>query len=90
MVIGFKTKDYADITGENITNYCGVNTVVGKDGTILSTSFKDMATGEKIETAGVTEENIAKDSFEMKQGDNSFICKGAKVGDYVVVCGEPK
>ena len=90
VIIGYKTKDYADITGENLTNYCGVNTVVGKDGTILSTSFKDMSTGEKTETVGVTEENIAKDTFEMKQGDNSFVCKGAKVGDYIVVCGEPK
>ena len=90
VVIGFNSADYADITGENLADYCGVNTLIGKDDVVLSTSFKEMAPGNKLQFAGVTEENLAKDSYEMQHGPNHFICKSAKVGDFTVVCGEPK
>ncbi len=90
VIIGYKSAAYADITGENITDYCGVNTIIGKDGTILSTSFNEMGTGNKLETVAATDANIAKESFEMQHGPNHFICKAAKVGEYIVLCGEPK
>ena len=90
VVIGFTTDEYSKVTGSDVAKTCGVNTVVLKDGAVISATLDGVKAGDVLDTLGVKTDEVKKGSFDMKVGDASYTCKAAEIDNYIVICAEPK
>ncbi len=90
VVVGFKTADYVEVTGEKLADSCGVNTVILENGTILSTTLDASETGKDLASLGLKDEDIQKGSFEMTVGDAKYQCKSEVIETYTLISAEPQ
>ncbi len=90
VVIGFTTDEYTKVNGADVAKSCGVNTVVLKDGAVISATLDGVKAGDVLDTLGVKTDDVTKGSFDMKVGDASYSCKAATIDNYIVICAEPK
>ena len=90
VVVGFTTDEYTKVNGADVAKTCGVNTVVLKDGAVISSTLDGVKAGDSLDALGVKADDLTKDSFTMKVGDASYTCKAAAIDNYNVICAEPK
>lgn len=90
VIVGFKTSEYAAVTGEKLADDCGVNTVALKDGTIISTTMDGVEVGKGLDSLGVKEDDMKNGSFTMTVGDAKYQCKAGTVDNYQFISAEPQ
>lgn len=85
VVIGLKTDAYADVTGANLAEKCGNNTLIVKDGTVISSTLEGVDAQATTESAGISEDDLKKDSFSLTVGDRTYTCKAKTVDEFSLV-----
>lgn len=89
VIIALTTDEYADVSGENLAEKCGCNTVILKDGAVLSSTLNGVSAGDTADELGVTEADLAAGEFTLTADSVSCRCKAADVERYTVICAEP-
>lgn len=89
VIIGVTTEDYADVCGDTIAEKCGVNTIVLRDDTVISSTLVGVNAQDTAQTLGISDEDMQKESFTLTVGDARYLCLSASAGDYTVICAEP-
>ena len=90
VIIGFTSDEYADVTGENLAEKCGVNTIVLSEGAVLSSTLDKAEAGAALDSLGVKAEDLEKGSFSMTVDGKSYDCKSKTADELTVICAEPK
>lgn len=90
VIIGFKTTDYATVTGENLADECGVNTIVLKDDVVLSSTLEKVKAGDKAEDLGIKADDVKKGSLDLKADGTEYKCKAEAIDSFTLICAEPK
>ena len=90
VIIGFKTTDYATVTGENLADECGVNTIVLKDDVVLSSTLEKVKAGDKAEDLGIKADDVKKGSLDLKADGTVYKCKAEAIDSFTLICAEPK
>ena len=90
VIIGFKTTDYATVTGENLADECGVNTIVLKDDDVLSSTLEKVKAGDKAEDLGIEADDVKKGSLDLKADGTEYKCKAEAIDSFTLICAEPK
>lgn len=88
VITELKTAEYAEVCGANLAEKCGENTVIIKDGEVLSSTLEGVKTGDAVDTLGISSEDLEKGSFTATVSGKSYTCKAAVSGDYTVICAE--
>lgn len=88
VITELKTAEYAEVCGANLAEKCGENTVILKDGEVLSSTLEGVKTGDAVDTLGISSEDLEKGSFTATVSGKSYTCKAAVSGDYTVICAE--
>ena len=88
VVIGAKTYDYDKVTGENVAEKCGVNTIVLSEGAVLSSTMDKVERGAKAEDIGIKTDDIEKGEFALTVDGVTYNCKSKAADDFTVICAE--
>lgn len=91
VIIELSTDEYADVCGANLAEKCGNNTVIIKDGAVLSSTLSGVNPADDPEKLGITD----ADSFTLTVEGKEYQCMSTKAGSkmeglFTVVCAEPK
>lgn len=86
VVIDIDTDTYTLVTGENLAKSCKGNTIIAKDGKIISSNF-DVAEATELENLGITEDMLNADVFTITVDDINYSLSAEKVDDYAVISG---
>ncbi|MBR1482638.1 MAG: hypothetical protein IJ598_06685 [Ruminococcus sp.] len=89
VVVGYQDAGYADVTGSNIAQTCGLNTVVLEKDSVISTTVEGVEVGVNLDALGVKDEDLGKESFTMTAGDKKYTAMAVTNGDYVVITAAP-
>lgn len=90
VIVSYKTDDYDDVTGKNLADKCGANTIVVYENAVLSSTLEQAKEGDPTDMLGVSADSIEKGSFSMKVDNASYNCKSVVIDDYTLICAEPK
>lgn len=85
VIIGLTSDEYGELCGDKLADVCGQNTLVIKDGTVVSSTMTGAYAGDSLETLNISEDDLEKDSFSLTVDGSKYQCKPAKAGDYIVV-----
>lgn len=86
VVIDIDTDTYTLVTGENLAKSCKGNTIIAKDGNIISSNF-DIAEATELKNLGINEDNLKADAFTVTVDDINYSLSAEKVDDYTVISG---
>lgn len=89
VIIGSTEDSYGEIKGESIAYDCNDNTLIVKEGAIVSSSFaeNDKTT---LSDMGITEDMISNGNFTVDVNGKSYLCKAQTQGDYTAICAVPQ
>lgn len=90
VIVGITTDEYAKVTGETLADSCGVNTVVLKDGEVLSSTLEQVKAGDKADKLGIKDEDVKKGSLDLKVDGKEYNGKAGTVESYTLITAEPK
>lgn len=86
VVIDIDTNTYASVTGKDIAKSCKGDTIIAKDGKIISSNF-DIAEATQLENLGITEDMLNDDAFTITVNDVNYSLSAESVDDYTVISG---
>lgn len=86
VIIDTNTDTYAMVTGENLADSCKGDTIIAKDGKIVSSSF-DLGGASELESLGVTDNMLKSESFALTVGDSKYTLSAEDVDGYTVISG---
>ena len=89
VVVGFDSADYAKVSGINLADECGDNTVVIKDDKVISSNIDGIELDKTLEDIGISKDDLKKDSFTFKAGDKSYNAVATTSGGLTAICASP-
>ena len=86
VIIDADTSDYAAVMGADIANGCKGDTIIVKDGEVVSTN---MNLGDKgLESAGITDEMIRSENFNVTIDGTTYSLSSMPSGEYTIISGQ--
>lgn len=89
VIIDVNTDTYASVTGENLADECKGDTIIAKDGKIVSSSF-DLGGAAELSSLGVTDSMLNSKDFTISVNDNQYILSSENVDGYTILSGTEK
>lgn len=89
VIIDIDTDTYTAVTGENLADECKGDTVIAKDGKIVSSSF-DLEGATELADLGVTDSMLNSKDFTLTVNDNKYTLSAENVEGYTVISGTVK
>lgn len=86
VIIDINTDSYTSVTGENLADSCKGDTIIAKDGKIISSNLEADGAGE-LADLGITDEMLGKESFTITVEDKSYTLSAENVEGYTVISG---
>lgn len=86
VIIDINTDTYASVTGENLAKNCKGDTIIAKDGKIISSNF-DIAEATELENLEITEDLLKANAFTITVNDINYSLSSEKIEDYTVISG---
>ena len=86
VIIDTNTSDYSAVIGADIANGCKGDTIIVKDGEVVSTN---MNLGDKgLESAGITDEMIRSENFNVTIDGTTYSLSSMPSGEYTIISGQ--
>ena len=86
VIIDTNTSDYLAVIGADIANGCKGDTIIVKDGEVVSTN---MNLGDKgLESAGITDEMIRSENFNVTIDGATYSLSSMPSGEYTIISGQ--
>lgn len=86
VIIDINTDSYTSVTGENLADSCKGDTIIARDGKIISSNLEADGAGE-LADLGITDEMLGKESFTITVEDKSYTLSAENVEGYTVISG---
>lgn len=86
VIIDINTDSYTSVTGENLADSCKGDTIIAKDGKIISSNLETDGAGE-LADLGITDEMLGKESFTITVENKSYTLSAENVEGYTVISG---
>ena len=86
VIIDINTDSYTSVTGENLADSCKGDTIIAKDGKIISSNLETDGASE-LADLGITDEMLGKESFTITVEDKSYTLSAENVEGYTVISG---
>lgn len=86
VIIDINTDSYTSVTGENLADSCKGDTIIARDGKIISSNLEADGAGE-LADLGITDETLGKESFTITVEDKSYTLSAENVEGYTVISG---
>lgn len=88
VIIDLNTDTYQLVTGKSLADSCKGDTIIAKDGEIVSTSFE--STNSDLKGFGITDDMLKSDSFTISVNDKAYTLSATTVEGYTVISGAEK
>lgn len=88
VIIDLNTDTYQIVTGESLAESCKSDTIIAKDGNIVSTSFNSDA--KDLAGFGITDDMLKSESFTITVNDTEYTLCADTVDGYTVISGAEK
>lgn len=86
VIIDTNTNDYASVIGADIAKGCKGDTIIVKNGEVVSTN---MNLGDKgLKSAGITDEMIRSENFNVTIDGTSYSLSSMPSGEYTIISGQ--
>lgn len=86
VIIDTDTSDYSAVIGGDIAKSCKGDTIIVKDGEVVSTN---MNLGDKgLESAGITDEMIRSENFNVTIDGTEYSLSSMPSGEYTIISGQ--
>ena len=86
VIIDTNTSDYSAVIGADIANGCKGDTIIVKNGEVVSTN---MNLGDKgLESAGITDEMIRSENFNVTIDGTTYSLSSMPSGEYTIISGQ--
>jgi hypothetical protein len=89
VIIDIDTDTYTAVTGEKLADECKGDTIIAKDGKIVSSSF-DLDGANELSSLGVTDSMLKAKDFTLTVNDNKYTLSAENVEGYTVISGTVK
>lgn len=86
VIINIDTDTYTSVTGENLADNCKGDTLIAKDGKIISSNF-DIKGANELESLGVKEDMLSSGAFTITVDDIKYTFSAENVEGYTVISG---
>lgn len=86
VIIDIDTDTYTSVTGENLAQNCIGETIIAKNGKIISTNL-DISGISELESLGITDEMINNKDFEITIDNKNYTLVADNIDEYVVISG---
>lgn len=86
VIVGYNSKEYAKVTGVDLADSCGENTVVIKEDKVLSSNIDGIEREQSLEDIGISNDDLKKDSFTFKADGKTYNAVAATDGELTVIC----
>lgn len=86
VIIDINTDSYTYVTGENLADSCKGDTIIARDGKIISSNLEADGASEFADL-GITDEMLGKESFTITVEDKSYTLSTENVEGYTVISG---
>ena len=86
VIIDTNTSDYSAVIGADIAKSCKGDTIIVKNGEVVSTN---MNLGDKgLESAGITDEMIRSENFNVRIDGTTYSLSSMPSGEYTIISGQ--
>lgn len=86
VIIDTNTNDYSSVIGADIAKNCKGDTIIVKNGEVVSTN---MNLGDKgLESAGITDDMIRNENFNVTIDGTSYSLSSMPSGEYTIISGQ--
>lgn len=89
VIIDIDTDTYTTVTGEKLADECKGETIIAKDGKIVSSSF-DLGGANELASLGITDSMLKAKDFTLTVNDNKYTLSAENVEGYTVISGTVK
>lgn len=86
VIIDTNTNDYASVIGADIAKGCKGDTIIVKNGEVVSTNMN--LGGKGLESAGITDEMIRSENFNVTIEGTSYSLSSMPSGEYTIISGQ--
>ena len=86
VIIDTNTSDYLAVIGADIANGCKGDTIIVKDGEVVSTNMNLSDKG--LESAGITDEMIRSENFNVTIDGATYSLSSMPSGEYTIISGQ--
>lgn len=87
VIIDTNTSDYSAVIGADIANGCKGDTIIVKDGEVVSTNMNLGDNG--LKSAGITDEMIRSENFNVTIDGTTYSLSSMPSGEYTIISGQP-
>ena len=88
VIVGYTTDEYSDVLGTNLAEKCGVNTIILREGSIISSTVDTVKAGSKLDVLDVTEDDL-NSSFTTTIDGKKYDCKSEELDTLVLISAVP-
>ena len=88
-VVGYFDDSYAAVTGGDLAEKCGDNTVVISKDKVISSSLDGIEIGASLDDIGVKSDDLKKDSFELTVNGKKYTAAAVTKGDITAIAAVP-
>lgn len=89
VIIDTDTDAYTAVTGENLAKSCKGDTIIAKDGKIVSSGI-DLAGADELSAIGITDDMLKADEFTVTLDNTVYNLSADDVEGYTVISGTAK
>ena len=86
VIIDTNTSDYSAVIGADIANGCKGDTIIVKDGEVVSTNMNLGDNG--LKSAGITDEMIRSENFNVTIDGTTYSLSSMPSGEYTIISGQ--
>lgn len=86
VIIDIDADTYANVTGENLADSCKGDTIIVKDGKIISSNI-DIDGVNELENLGITDNMLNATEFSITVNDRKYTLSAENIDDYTVISG---
>lgn len=88
VIVGYTTDEYSDVLGTNLAEKCGVNTIVLREGSIISSTVDTVKAGNELDVLDISEDDL-NSSFTMTVDGKKYDCKSEELDTLVLISAVP-
>ena len=88
VIVGYTTDEYSNVLGTNLAEKCGVNTIILREGSIISSTVDTVKAGNELDVLDITEDDL-NSSFTMTVDGKKYDCKSEEIDSLVLISAVP-
>ena len=88
VIVGYTTDEYSDVLGTNLAEKCGVNTIILREGSIISSTVDTVKAGSELDVLDISEDDL-NSSFTTTIDGKKYDCKSEELDSLVLISAVP-